>query len=164
MCLLCCICLLYCSFLFPKCVERMIASRRQRAVCDSRASYRRFPWATTWWRQVSSDPLCPTYFIIYCPTYHDQPKDWLVFCLSCPWLPFWDLAIMVDNMLVLYFNQWTWWEYFMIRWCYFGYEELVELKGTRAVSRVTLRKDLFVGWPPEKTIQPWGWYGTPLAD
>jgi hypothetical protein len=22
-----------------------------------------------------SDPLCPRYFIIYCPMYHNQPKD-----------------------------------------------------------------------------------------
>jgi hypothetical protein len=24
-------------------------------------------WASVWWRQVSSDPLCPIYFIIHCP-------------------------------------------------------------------------------------------------
>ena len=24
--------------------------------------------------------LCPIYFIIHCPAYHDQPKDLLVFC------------------------------------------------------------------------------------
>jgi hypothetical protein len=48
-------------------------------------------------------------------------------------------------------------EYFMIWWCYSGYDdELVALKGTWAISRVPLRKDLFVGWPPEKTIQLWG--------
>jgi hypothetical protein len=32
--------------------------------------------------------------------------------------------------------------------------ELVALKGTRAVSRVPLRKDLFVGRPHGKTVQP----------
>jgi hypothetical protein len=92
---------------------------------------------------------------IHCPAYHDQPKDWLVSCLSCPWLPFW----------VLYFHQWTWWEYFMIRCWYSGYDgELVALKGTQAIFRVPLRKDLFIGWPSGKTIQPWGWYVMPLAD
>jgi hypothetical protein len=45
-------------------------------------------WAYVWWRQVSSDPLCPIYFIIHRLAYHDQPKDWLAFYLPCPWLPF----------------------------------------------------------------------------
>jgi hypothetical protein len=46
---------------------------------------------------------------------------------------------------------------------YSRYDEIVALKETQAVSRVPLRKDLFVGWPPGKTVQPWGWYGMPLA-
>ena len=46
------------------------------------------PWASAWWRQVSSDPLCPIYFIIHCPAYYEQPKDWLAFYLHCPWLTF----------------------------------------------------------------------------
>jgi hypothetical protein len=45
-------------------------------------------WASVWWRQVSSDPLCPIYFIIHCPAYYEQPKDWLAFYLPGPWLPF----------------------------------------------------------------------------
>jgi hypothetical protein len=49
-------------------------------------SWRR--WAFIWWRQVSSDPLCPIYFIIHCPAYYEQPKDWLALYLPCPWLPF----------------------------------------------------------------------------
>jgi hypothetical protein len=49
-------------------------------------SWRR--WASVWWRQVSSDLLCPIYFIIHQPAYHDQPKDLLALYLSCPWLPF----------------------------------------------------------------------------
>jgi hypothetical protein len=145
----------WCIFLllYPKCVEWMIALRRQQAVCVSRGSCRRSPWAATWWRQVSSGSLCPTNFIIYSPEYHDQPKNWLVFCLSYPLITFLGWAIMINIMVVLYFNLWTWCEYFMIRWLYFGYDdELVTLKGTRAVSRVPLRKDLFVGWPPRKTV------------
>jgi hypothetical protein len=102
---------------------------------------------------------------MYSPAYHDQPKDWLVFCLSCLWISFLGWVIMINIMLVLYFNQWTWWEYFMI-WCFYsGYDdELVTLKEAWAVSRVLLSKHLFVGWPFGKTVQPWGWYGTPLAD
>jgi hypothetical protein len=46
------------------------------------------PWASVWWRQVSSNLLSPIYFIIHQPTYHDQPKDWLALYLPCPWLPF----------------------------------------------------------------------------
>jgi hypothetical protein len=49
------------------------------------------PWASVWWRQVSSDLLCPIYFIIHQLAYHDQPKDWLALYLPCPWLPFWIL-------------------------------------------------------------------------
>jgi hypothetical protein len=30
--------------------------------------------------EVSSDPLCPIYFIHHYPAYYDQPKDLLVFC------------------------------------------------------------------------------------
>jgi hypothetical protein len=39
-------------------------------------------------KEVSSDPLCPIYFIIHCPAYYEQSKDWLAFYLPCPWLPF----------------------------------------------------------------------------
>jgi hypothetical protein len=46
------------------------------------------PWASVWWRQVSSDPLCLIHFIIHCPAYYEQHKDWLAFYLPCPWLPF----------------------------------------------------------------------------
>jgi hypothetical protein len=45
-------------------------------------------WASVWWRQVSSDLLCPIYFIIHCLAYYEQPNDWLAFYLPSPWLPF----------------------------------------------------------------------------
>jgi hypothetical protein len=79
-------------------------------------------WASVWWRQVSSDLLCPIYFIIHQPAYHDQPKDWLASYLSCPWLPFG--LLLFSFMLLLNSNQWTWWDLSMIRcfpsllWCY----------------------------------------------
>jgi hypothetical protein len=108
--------------------------------------------------------LCPIYFIIHQPAYHDQPKDWLVFCFLSLFT-LWELIIMISSMLALYFNQWTWWDTMMILWFYSGYDDiLVAFKGTRVVSRVPLRKDWFVGWSPGKTVQPWGWYGTPLAN
>jgi hypothetical protein len=120
-------------------------------------------WASVWWRQVSSDLLCPIYFIIHQSAYHDQSKDWLALHFTLSLITFW--VTMVSFMLLLYFNQCTWCEHLwydvvimimMLDWWYF--------KGTRAVSRVPLRKDWFVGWPPRKTVQPWGWYGTPLAN
>ena len=83
----------------------------------------RRPWASAWWRQVSSDPLCPIYFIIHCPAYYEQPKDLLAFYLPCPWFTFW--VTMVNCMLALYSNKRTWWELlddtmllFWIRWWY----------------------------------------------
>ena len=121
-------------------------------------------WASVWWRQVSSDPLCPIYFIIKCPAYYEQPKYWLVFCFLSLFT-LWELVTMISIMLLLYFNQWTWWDTMMILWFYSGYDDiLVAFKGTRVVSRVPLRKDWFVGWLPRKTVQPWGWNGTPLAE
>jgi len=81
------------------------------------------PWASVWWRQVSSDPLCPIYFIIHCPAYYEQPKDLLAFYLPCPWFTFW--VTMVSYMLALYFNQWTWWDTMMILWFYSGYDDIL---------------------------------------
>jgi hypothetical protein len=109
--------------LFLKCIEWMITLRRQRVVCVSRGSCRRSLWAAAWWRQVSSVPLCPIYFIIHCPAYYEQPKDLLAFYLPCPWFTFW--VTMVNYMLALYSNQRTWWELlydtmflFWMRWWY----------------------------------------------
>jgi hypothetical protein len=79
----------------------MIALHRQRAVRGPRVCCRRLPWAVTLWRQVSSDPLCPTYFIIHCPAYHDQPKDWLVFSFSCPWLSFGNWLLWLESCYCL---------------------------------------------------------------
>jgi hypothetical protein len=99
-------------------------------------------WASVWWRQVSSDLLCPIYFIIHQPAYHEQPRDWLAFYLPCPWLPFW--VTMVRFMLLLYFNQWTWCEHLwydvvsmimMLDWWYFrGLERFLECLSVRTCS------------------------------
>jgi hypothetical protein len=68
-------------------------------------------------------PLCPIYFIIDCPVYYEQPKDFLAFYLPCPWFIFW--VTMVSYMLALYFNQWTWWDTMMILWFYSGYDDIL---------------------------------------
>ena len=110
--------------------------------------------------------LCPIHSLIHLPLYTLMPKDWLAFCYPCPCLPIWVGLLLLSLMLLLHSNQWTWWEWSMIR-CFplFYYDViLVAFKGARAVSRVPLRKDLFFGWPPGKTVQPWGWNGVPLAE
>jgi hypothetical protein len=64
---------------FTKCIECMIALFRRRATRGSWVCCRRSSWASTWWRQVSSDLLCPTYFVIHHPTLlYGKLKDWLV--------------------------------------------------------------------------------------
>jgi hypothetical protein len=103
LCLLCCICLVYCSFVIPQVCWMNDCFAQTTSSPWFPRELQELPWAATWWRQVSSDPLCSTYFTIHYPEYHDQPKDLLGFYLSCPWLSFWDLAIMVNIMLVLYF-------------------------------------------------------------
>jgi hypothetical protein len=67
-----------------KCIECMIALFKQRATHSSWLCFQRSSWAATWWRQVSSNLLCPTYFIIHRPALlYLKPKDWLVlFTLS----------------------------------------------------------------------------------
>jgi hypothetical protein len=78
------------------------------------------PWASVWWRKVSSDPLCTIYFIIHCPAYHDQPKDWLAFYLPCSWLPFGLLWLALcycvtlinehdENIYDTMMLSWLWW-------------------------------------------------------
>jgi hypothetical protein len=77
-----CTCLVWCSFVLSKCIECMLALFRHRAVRDSWVCCWRPPWATTWWRQVSSDLSCPT---LLCNSLSRitllKPKDWLV-CIS----------------------------------------------------------------------------------
>jgi hypothetical protein len=62
-----------------KCIECMVALFRQRAARSSWVCCWKSSWAATWWRQVSSDLLCPTYLLIHCPTLlYLKPNDWLV--------------------------------------------------------------------------------------
>jgi hypothetical protein len=121
------------------------------------------PWASVWWRQVSSDLLCPIYFIIHCPAYYEQHKDWLALYLPGPWLPFgllWLDSCYCFTLINEHDEDYQWYDVSLL---YYD-TILVVFKGARAVSRVPLRKDLFVRWPPGKTVQPWGWNGMPLAE
>ena len=123
----------------------------------------RRPWASVWWRQVSSDPLCLIYFIIHCPAYYEQPKDWLAFYLPGPWLPFgllWLDPCYCFTLINEHDEDYQWYDVSLL---YYD-TILVVFKGARAVSRVPLRKDLFVERPPGITVQPWGWNGVPLAN
>jgi hypothetical protein len=47
-------------FYLPNVLKCMLALFRQRAAHGSWVCCRRSLWATTWWRQVSSDLSCPT--------------------------------------------------------------------------------------------------------
>jgi hypothetical protein len=77
-----CTCLVWCSFVLSKCIECMLALFRRWAVRDSWVSCWRPLWATTWWRQVSSDLSYPT--LLYNSLSRItllKSKDWLV-CIS----------------------------------------------------------------------------------
>jgi hypothetical protein len=122
----------------------------------------RRPWASVWWKQVSSDSLCPIYFIIHCPAYYEQPKDWLAFYLPCPWLPFgliW-LASCYCFTLINEHDEIQWWYYdFVLNmmiylWHFRGLKRFLECLSVRTCSL-----DDHSG-----KVQPWGWYGTPLAN
>jgi hypothetical protein len=74
-----CTCLVWCSFVLFKCIECMFALFRQQTARCSWVCCWRPPWATTWWRQVSSDLSCPT--LLYNSLSRItllKPKDWLV--------------------------------------------------------------------------------------
>ena len=109
--------------------------------------------------------LCPIHSLIHLPHYTFIPKDWLAFVIHVLvylfGLDYYCLALCYCSNS----NQWTWWDYLWYAvFPFFFMIILVVFKGTRAVSRVPLRKDLFYGWPPGKTVQPWGWNGVPLAE
>jgi hypothetical protein len=110
--------------------------------------------------------LCPIHSLIHLPHYTFILKDWLAFVIHVLGylfgLDYYCLALCYCSNS----NQWTWWDYL---W-YAVFPSLIMMlylwssRGARAVSRVPLRKDLFYGWPPGKTVQPWGWNGMPLAE
>ena len=55
--------------------------------------------------------LCPNHSLIHLPHHTFIPKDWLAFCYPCPCLPIWVGLLLLSLMLLLNFNQWTWWDY-----------------------------------------------------
>jgi hypothetical protein len=60
--------------------------------------------------------LCPIHFIIHLPVFTQFiPKDWLVFVYPILIHLFGLYHFWFSFMLVLHFNQWTWWDFFMIR-------------------------------------------------
>jgi hypothetical protein len=74
-----CTCLMCYSFVPSKYIECMIALFRQWAARGSWVCCRRSLWATTWWRQVSSDLSWPT--LLYNSLARItllKLKDWLV--------------------------------------------------------------------------------------
>jgi hypothetical protein len=109
--------------------------------------------------------LCPIHSSIHLPHYTFIPKDWLAFVIHVlvylSGLDYYCLVLCYCSTLINQHDEiYLWYAVFPLIHDYI----LVAFKGPRAVSRVPLRKDLFVGWPPRKTVQPWGWNGMPLAE
>jgi hypothetical protein len=108
-------------------------------------------------------PITSYLFIIHYPALLNWNLriDSFLFILSL--FTFW--VIMVSFKLLLYYNQWTWCEYYdmiLLSWlCWWSCDIL---GGSGLFPWVPLHKDLFVEWPPWITVHPWGWNGTPLAD
>ena len=160
-------CMVYC--LFPNLNGWMyvcLQTHRERFGRGAWRTRRRSPWAAVgWWRQVSLDLSLSYTFFNSPPALHIYTYGLTSFCYPCPCLPIWVGLLLLSLMLLLNSNQWTWCDYLWYAvFPFFFMIILVVFKGTRAVSRVPLRKDLFYGWPPGKTVQPWGWNGVPLAE
>jgi hypothetical protein len=110
--------------------------------------------------------LCPVHSLIHLPHFTVIPKDWLAFVIHVliylSGLDYYCLALCYCSTLINEHDE------KIINDTLFSllfYDViLVVFQGARAVSQVPSRKDLFVGWPPEKTVQPWGWNGVPLAE
>jgi hypothetical protein len=118
-----------------------------------------------WWRQVSLDPSLSYTFLIHLPHFTFIPKDWLAFVIHVLiylfGLDYYCLALCYCSTLINEHDEIYQW--YVVSLLYYDVI-LVSFKGARAVSRVPLRKDLFVRWPPGKTVQPWRWNGMPLAE
>jgi hypothetical protein len=137
------ICLFVCACLYSLCVANRLRSGSKLRGIEDQAL------ATKWYSFTSFTRL-KTLSICSVKASVLWPIMSYLFIIHCP---------------ALYFNQWTWWDTMMILWSYSGYDDiLVAFKGTRAVSRVPLCKDLFVERPPGITMQPWGWNEMPLAN
>jgi hypothetical protein len=109
--------------------------------------------------------LCPTHSLIHLPHFTVIPKDWLAFVIYVLvylfGLDYYCLALCYCSTLINEHDEnYRWYIVFLLYYDVI----LVSFKGARAVSRVPLRKDLFVGWPPGKIVQPWAWKGMPLAE
>ena len=148
------------------CMYVCLRSHRERSGRRARGIRRRSPWAAVgWWRQVSFD-LSLSYSLFNSPpAYTFMPKDWLAFVIHVLvylfGLDYYCLALCYCSTIINEHDEIIYDTLFslLLLWCM-----LVVIKGARAVSRVPLRKDLFYGWPPGKTVQPWGWNGVPLAE
>jgi hypothetical protein len=101
------------------------------------------PWASVWWRQVSSDPLCHIYFIIHCPAYYEQTKDWLAFYLPGPWLPFgllWLDSCYCSTLINEHDDNYQWYAVFpsfimmLYLWYSRGLERFLECLSVRTCS------------------------------
>jgi hypothetical protein len=159
--------MVYCSFILNVWMYVCLRSYRERSGWRAQGTRRRSPWAAAgWWRKVSLD-LSLSYTFLNSLSIFTQfiPKDWLAFVIHVVvylfGLDYYYLALCYCSTLINEHDEIYQW--YVVSLLYYDVI-LVAFTGARAVSRVPLRKDMFVGWPPGKTLQPWGWSGTLLAE
>jgi hypothetical protein len=143
-----------------------LRSHRERFGWGSRRTRKRSPRAAVgWWRQVSID-LSLSHSLIHFPHSTVIPKDLLAFVIHVLGylfgLDYYCLVLCYCSTLINEHDENDQW--YAVFPLLIMMLHLWPLRGARAVSRVPLRKDLFVGWPPGKTVQAWGWNGAPLAE
>jgi hypothetical protein len=110
--------------------------------------------------------LCPIHTLIHLPHYTFIPKNWLAFVIHVlvylSGLDYYCLVLCYCSTLINEYDEN--YQRYVVFPSFIMMLYLWSSRGARAVSRVPPRKDLFVGWPPGKTVQLWGWNGVPLAE
>jgi hypothetical protein len=110
--------------------------------------------------------LCPIHSLIHLPHFTVIPKDWLAFVIHILvylfGLDYYCLALCYCSTLINEHDEiYQWYAVFpssimmLYLWHSRGLERFLECLSVRTCS---------IGWPPGKTMQPWGWNGMPLAE
>jgi hypothetical protein len=152
-------CVIYLSF--TKCIECMITLFRQRAVRGFLSVLLKTFLSNNLVKASVLWPIMSHSFIIHCPALHylNLRIDYSVFTLSL--FTFWVIMVSLcycfnlinSHDLIIYDMM------MLSGWWYYD-----TLGGSGHFPWVSLRKDLFMEWPPGITVQPWWWNGTLLTD
>jgi hypothetical protein len=109
---------------------------------------------------------CPIHSLIHLPHFTVIPKDWLAFVIHVLvylfGLDYYGLALCYCSTLINEHDEiYRWYAVFpsfmmmLYLWPSRGLDRFLEYLSVRTCS---------IGWPPGKTVQPWGWNGMPLAE